>query len=115
MLKMLPEMSALMKINLFHSHLRKDLLHTFRNINASNKRTLEGVLIIFRRKYARAQSQPTAECKWHTLTFDRNRKSLSDLFEELIECSERAFGPLAQQMIENLLYAKLPPTPQTVQ
>ena len=40
MLKMQPEMSEAMKLNLFHSHLQKDALKTFRNMNASNKRTI---------------------------------------------------------------------------
>ena len=36
-------------------------------------------------------------------------KSLLDFLEELNECAERAFGPLAQQMIDSWLYAKSPP------
>ena len=35
-------------------------------------------------------------------------KSLSDFFKKLNYCAERAFGPLPQQMIDKLLYAKLP-------
>ena len=44
MLKMQPEKSEVMKINNFHSHLRKDQLRTFSNTNARNKQTLEDVL-----------------------------------------------------------------------
>ena len=51
MLKMQPEMTEAMKINQFHAHLRKEALQTFRNISALNKETLDGVLIVFRRKY----------------------------------------------------------------
>ena len=50
MLKMQPEMSEVMKINHFQSHLQNDALQNFRNINASNKRRLEDVLIMLRRK-----------------------------------------------------------------
>ena len=109
MLKMQPEMTEAMKINHFHAHLRKEALQTFRNISASNKKTLDDVLIVFRRKYVKPESQATAKHKWHKLTFDPNTKSLTDILEKLNECAERAFGENAQHMIDSLLYAKLPP------
>ena len=61
MLKMQPEMTEAMKINHFHAHLRKKALQTFRNISASNKKTLDDVLIVFRRKYVKLESQATAK------------------------------------------------------
>ena len=109
MLKMQPEMTEAMKINHFYAHLRKDALQTFRNISAVNKKTLDDVLIVFRRKYVKPESQATAKHKWHKLTFDPNTKSFPDFLEELNECAERAFGDNAQHMIDSLLYAKLPP------
>ena len=109
MLKMQPEMTEAMKINHFHSHLRKEALQTFGNISASNKKTLDDVLIVFRRKYFKPESQATAKHKGHKLTFDPNTKSLPDFLEELNECAERAFGDNDQHMIDSLLYAKVPP------
>ena len=109
MFKMQPEMTEAMKINHFHAHLRKEALQTIRNISASNKKTLDDVLIVFRRKYVKPESQATAKHKWHKLTFDPKTKSLPDFLEELNECAERAFGDNAQHMIDSLLYAKLPP------
>ena len=101
-------MTEAVNINHFHAHLRKEALQTFRNISASNKKTFDDVLIVFRRKYVNPKSQATAKHKWHKLTFDPNTKSLSDFLEELNECAERAFGKNAQHMIDSLLYAKLP-------
>ena len=109
MLKMQPEMTEAMKINHFQAHLRKEALQTFRNISAINKKTLDDVLIVFRRKCVKPESQATAKHKWHKLTFDPNTKSLPDFLEKLNECAERAFGDNAQHMIDSLLYAKLPP------
>ena len=109
MLKMQHEMTETMKINHFHAHLRKEALQTFRNISAVNKKTLDDVLIVFRRKYVKPESQATAKHKWHKLTFDPNTKSLPDFLEELNECAEKAFDDNAQHMIDSLLYAKLPP------
>ena len=109
MLKMQPEMTEAMKINHFRAHLRKEALQTFRNISAANKKTLDEVLIVFRRKYVKPESRATAKHKWHKLTFDPNTKSLPDFLEKPNECAERAFGDNAQHMIDSLLYAKLPP------
>ena len=109
MLKMQPELTEAMKIHHFHAHLRKEALQTFRNISAPNKETLNDVLIVFRRKYVKPESQATAKHKWHKLAFDPNTKSISDFLEELNECAEKAFGDNAQHMIDSLLYAKLPP------
>ena len=109
MLKMQPEMTEAMKINHFHAHLRKEALQTFRKISAINKKTLDDVLIVFRRKYVKPEPQAAAKHKWHKLTFDPNTKSLPDFLEELNKCAERAFGDNTQHMIDSLLYAKLPP------
>ena len=108
MLKMQPEMTEAMKINHFYAHLRKEALQTFRNKSASNKKTLDDVLFVFRRKYVKPESQATAKHKWHKLTFDPNTISLPDFLEELNEFAERPSGGNAQHMIYSLLYAKLP-------
>ena len=108
MLKMQPELTEAMKIIHFHAHSRKEALQTFRNKSASNKKTLDDVLIVFRRKHVKPESQATANHKWHKLTSDPNTKSLSDFSEELNECAEKAFSDNAQHMIDSLLYAKLP-------
>ena len=109
MLIMQPELTEAMTINHFHARLRKEALQTFRNISASNKKTLDDVLTVLRRKYVKPESQATAKHKWHILTFDPNTKSLSDFLEQLNECARRAFGNNAQHPIDSLMYAKLPP------
>ena len=109
MLKMQTEMTEAMKNNLFHAHLQKEAIQTFRNIRFSGKKTLNDVLIVFRRKYVKQETQATAKHKWHKLTFDPNTKSLSDFLEELKEGAERALRDNSQHMIDNLLSAKLPP------
>ena len=109
MIKKQPEMAEQMKINHFHSLLRKNALQTFRNISSSNRQTLEDVLVIFRRKYVKPESQATAKHKWHCLVFDTNTMKLPDFLEELNQGAEKAFGDHAQKMIDSLLYAKLPP------
>ena len=72
MVKMQPEMSEQMKINHLHSLLRKNALQTFRNISTANRQTLEDVIVIFRRKYVKPESQATAKHKCHRLVFEHN-------------------------------------------
>ena len=112
MIKMQPEKSEQMKINHFYSLLKKNALQTFRNISTANRQTLEDVLVVFRRKYVKSESQETAKHKWHRLVFDPNTMKLPDFFKELNQGAEKAFGDNAQKMIDSLLYAKLPPKPK---
>ena len=109
MLKMQSEMTEVMKINHFHAHLRKEAIQTFGNLSASNKKTLDDVLIVFRRKHVKAESKTTAKHKWHKLIFDPNTESLPDFLEKLNQSTERAFGDNDKHMIDSLLYVKLPP------
>ena len=109
MIKMQPDMTETMKINHFHSLLRKNALQTFRNINTANRQTLEDLLAVFRRKYVKTESQVTAKHKWHRLVFDPNTMKLPDFLEELNQGAEKAFGENAQARIDSLLYVKLPP------
>ena len=94
-----------MKINHFHSPLRKNELQTFRNINSANRQALEAV---FWRKYVKLESQATAKYKWHKLVFDPNAMKLPDVLEERNQGAEKGFGDSAQAVIDSLLYAKLP-------
>ena len=105
MIKMQAVRTEQMKINHFHSLLRKGALQTFRNINTINRQTLEDVLVIFRRKYVKPESQTTAKHEGHRLIFDPNTMKLP----ELNQGAEKAFGENAKSMIDSLLYAKQPP------
>ena len=82
-------MTEAMKVNQFHADLQKEALQTLKNVSAANKKSLYDVLIVFRRKYVKPESQATAKHKWHKLTFGPNTKSLSDFSEELNECAEK--------------------------
>ena len=108
MLKVQPEKTETMKTNLFHANLRKEPPQAFKNISASNKKTPDDVLIVFRQKYVKPKSEATAKHKQPELTFDPNTKSLSDFLGELNECAERAFGDNVQHIIDNLFDAKRP-------
>ena len=49
-LKMQPQMTEAMKTNHFHAHIRKETQQTIRKKNASNRKVLDDVIIVFQRK-----------------------------------------------------------------
>ena len=108
-LRMQPALTENMKINHFHAHLRGLALKTFKNIQRTPTTTLEDILVVFRRKYVKPESSASAKHRFHRLVFDPERQKLQDFLEELQESAEKAFGDIASQMIESLLYAKMPP------
>ena len=108
-LRMQPNLTEEMKINHFHAHLRGLALKTFKNIQRTQSTTLEDILKVFRRKYVKPESSASAKHRFHRLSFQPENQKLPDFLEELQESAEKAFGDSAHQMIENLLYAKMPP------
>ena len=63
MVKMQPAITEQMEINHFHSMLRKGALQIYRKINSINRQTFEAVLVIFRRRYLKPESQATVKHK----------------------------------------------------
>ena len=108
-LRMQPALTEEMKINHFHAHLRGLALKTFKNIQRTPTTTLEDILVVFRGKYVKPESSASAKHRFHRWGFDPERQKLPDFLEELQERAEKAFGDIAPQMIESLLYAKMPP------
>ena len=108
-LRIQPNLPEHMKINHFHAHLRGLVLRTFKNIKRTPNTTLEDILKVFRRKYVKPESSASAKHRFNRLSFDPENQKLPDCLEELQESAEKAFGENAHQMIENLLYAKMPP------
>ena len=108
-LRMQPNLTEDMKINHFHAHLRGLALKTFKNIQRTPTTTLEDILKVFRRKYVKPESSASAKHRLNRLFFDPENQKLPDFLEELQESAEKAFGENAHHMIENLLYAKMPP------
>ena len=107
MFKTEPKKTEAMKINHFHAILRKKRTTSIQKHERSDQKALDVVLLVFRRKYVKAESHASAKHKRHKLTFHLKTNSLSDLQEELNEFAERACGDNTQHMIDNLLYAKL--------
>ena len=92
------------RINYFHSLMRGDALQTFKNI-----RNLGEILAVFRRKYVKPQSMATAKHKFQKLVFKPANQKLVDFLDVLQKLAKDAFGIAAHAIIEQFIYAKMPP------
>ena len=97
------------KIYYFHSLMRGDALQTFKNISNPNRENLGGILTVFRRKYVKPQSMATAKHKFQQLVFNPVNQKLIDFLDELQKLAKDAFGVAAQAIIDQFIYAKMPP------
>ena len=97
------------KINYFHSLMRGDALETFKNITSPNRENLGEILTVFRRKYVKPQSMVTVKHKFQRLVFNPANQKLIDFLDELQKLAKDAFGVAAQAIIEQFIYAKMPP------
>ena len=97
------------KINHFHSFTLDEALQTFKNITSPNRENLEEILTVFRRKYLKPQSMATAKHKFQRLFFNPANQMLIDFPDELQKLANDAFGVAAQAIVEQFIYAKMPP------
>ena len=97
------------KIIYFHSSMRVDALQTFKNISSPNRENLGEMLTVFRRNYVKPQSMATAKRKFQRLIFNPSNQELINFLDELQKLAEDAFGVAAQAIVEQFIYAKMPP------
>ena len=64
---------------------------------------------MFRRKYVKPQSKATAKHKFQRLDFNPANQNLIDFLDELQKLAKDAFGVAAHEIIEQFIYAKMPP------
>ena len=97
------------RINYFHSLMKGDALQTFKNNNGPTQEILVEYLAVFPRKYVKPQSMATAKHKFQKLVFNPANQKLVDFLDELQRLAKDAFGIAAHAIIEQFIYAKMPP------
>ena len=97
------------RINYFHSPMRGDALQSFKNNNGPTREILGEILAVFRRKCVKSQSMATAKHNFQKLVFNPANRKLVDFLDELQNLAEDAFGIAAHAIIEQFIYAKMPP------
>ena len=97
------------KIKNFHFFMRGDALQTFKNITSPNRENLGEIMTVFRRKYGIPQSKATAKHNFQRLVFNPANQKLIDFLDEFQKVAKEAFAVAAQAIIEEFIYAKMPP------
>ena len=97
------------RINYFNSLMRGDALQTLKNIDDPNRKNLEEILAVFRKKYIEPQLIATAKHRFQKLVFNPANQRLVNFLDELRKLAENAFGIAAHAIIEQFIYAKMPP------
>ena len=97
------------RINYFHSFMRGDVLQTCKNIIGPTRENLGEVLAVFPRKYVQRQSMATAKHKFQKLVFNQANEKLVDFLDELQKLAKDVFGIAAHAIIDQFIYAKMPP------
>ena len=97
------------RINYFHSLMSDDDLQTIKNINGPTRKNLGEILAVFRRKYVKPQSMVTTKHKFKKLIFNPANQWLVDFLHELQKLATDAFGIAAHTIIEQFIYAIMPP------
>ena len=97
------------RINYFHSLMREDALQILENNNGPTRENLGKNLAVFRRKHVKPQSMVTAKYKFQKLVFNPANQKLVDFLDELQKLAKGAFGIAAHAIIEQFIYAKMPP------
>ena len=108
-LEILNQLVAEDRISYFHSLMKGDALQALKNINGPTREILGEILAVFRRKYIKPQSMATAKHKFRKLVFNPANHKLVDFLNELQKLAKDAFGIAAHAIIEQFMYAKLPP------
>ena len=89
--------------------MRGDAPQTFKNITTPKRESLGEILTVFRRKYVKPQSRATVKQKFQQLVFNTANQKVIDFLDELQKLAKDAFGVAAQAIIEQFIYAKMPP------
>ena len=89
--------------------MRGDALQTFKNINGPTLENLGEILAVFRRKYIKPQSMATMKLKLQKLVFNPATQKMVDFLEELQMLAKDAFKLAAHAIIEQFIYARMPP------
>ena len=108
-LKIHNELTESDRINYFHCLMRGDALQTFKNINGPTREKLGEILAVFRRKYVKPQSMATAKRKFQKLVFNPANQKLVNFLDELQKLAKDAFEKAAHAIIDQFIYAKMPP------
>ena len=97
------------RVNYFDSLMRGDALHTFKNFNGPTQENLGEFLAVFCWKCVKSHSIALGKQKFQKNVFNSAHQNLIDFLDELQKLAKDAFGIAALVIIDQIVYAKMPP------
>ena len=107
--KILHQLTKDHRINYFHSLIMGVALQTFKSINGPTTKNLGKFLAFFRRKCLKLEPMTTMKHKFQTFDFHLAKQKLVDFLDEYDNLAKEAIVIAAHAVIEQLIYAKMPP------
>ena len=88
--------------------MQRDALQMFPNIPSRQKKKINEVLTIYRRKLVRAKSMASARNKWQTLMFDPTKQKVHEFFNDIQLIAKDDLGAESSKVVDQFIYAKMP-------
>ena len=96
-------------INYFCSLMQRDALQTFPIIPSRQKKKINKILTMYRRKFVTTKSMASVRNKWQTLMFDPTKQKVHEFFNDIQLIAKDALGAEPSKVVDHFIYAKMPP------
>ena len=96
------------KIHFFQSLLRDEAIDFWQTITINPTTTLQDVLQLFRKEFAKEDMREVARYKWNEARYDPTTQTFGDFLKDLKKIAKQAYGDEADKCIKMFLFGKLP-------
>ena len=96
------------KIHFFQSLLRDEAIDFWQTITISSTTTLQDVLQLFRKEFAKEDMGEVARYEWNEAKYDPTTQTFGDFLKDLKKIAKQACGDEADKCIKMFLFGKLP-------
>ena len=96
------------KFHFFQSLLRYEAIDFWQTITINSTTTLQDVLQLFRKEFAKQDSREVARYKWNEAKYDPTTQTFGDFLKDLKKIAKQAYGDEADECIKMFLFGKLP-------
>ena len=96
------------KIPFFQSLLRDEAIDFWQTITINPTTTLQDVLQLFRKEFAKEDMREVARYKWNEAKYDPTTQTFGDFLKNLKKIAKQAYGDKADKCIKMFLFGKLP-------
>ena len=96
------------KIHFFQTLLRDEAIDFWQTITISSTTTLQDVLQLFRKEFAKEDMREVARYKWNEAKYDPTTQTFGDFLKDLKKIAKHAYSDDAVKCIKMFLFGKLP-------